>query len=106
MSSPTLQRANQSDKTLSWQLRRYVVADTALRFMSALDNLFELPQTRRCGVDGIDLLAHSWHAAGAPILALPTLARSFSRSSREIIGDSRNDGAERVSVGLAVRPLV
>ena len=88
-----------------WQLRLYVAGHTA-KSLAALENLRNICETHLAGrydIEVIDLLINPKLAAGAQILAVPTLVRHLPEPIKKVIGDLSND--ERVLVGLDVQPI-
>lgn len=89
----------------TWQLRLYVAGQTP-KCLTAFANLKQLCETHLAGayrIEVVDLLKDPQLAQGDQILAIPTLVRKLPAPMKKIIGDLSN--AERVLVGLDVRPL-
>ena len=90
----------------TWELRLYVAGQTP-KSMTALANLRKYCEEHLQGryqLEVIDLLQHPQLAEGDQILAIPTLVRKVPVPIRKIIGDLSS--AERVLVGLDIRPLI
>jgi circadian clock protein KaiB len=89
----------------TWELRLYVAGQTP-KCQAAFVNLKRLCETHLAGtyrIEVVDLLKDPQLAQGDQILAIPTLVRKLPEPVKKIIGDLSN--AERVLVGLDVRPL-
>jgi len=98
-------KARESAKA-EYQLKLYVAGQTT-KSLAAIDNLKRLCETHLAGrytIEVIDLLIDPRLAAGAQILAVPTLVRHLPAPIKKIIGDLSSD--ERVLVGLDIQPIV
>jgi len=87
-----------------WELRLYIAGQTP-RSVAAFANLQQLCEQHLPGqyrIEVIDLMQHPQLAAGAQIVAIPTLVRKLPEPLRRIVGDLSN--AERTLVGLQLRP--
>ena len=87
-------------------LRLYVAGQTP-KSVAAFANLKRICEEHLAGryrIEVIDLLVNPALARGDQILALPAVVRQLPPPVKKIIGDFSN--AERVLVGLDLRPLV
>jgi circadian clock protein KaiB len=92
-------------KQPEYLLRLYVAGQTpkSVQAFSNLKRICEEHLLGRYQIEVIDLLTNPKLARGDQILALPAVVRQLPPPVRKIIGDFSN--AERVMVGLDIRPL-
>jgi len=97
-------KSNGQTDTEKWDLRLYVAGQTP-RSVAAFANLKRICEEHipgRYKIEVVDLVKHPQLAAGAQILAIPTLVRKLPQPIRKIVGDLRD--TERALVGLQLRP--
>jgi circadian clock protein KaiB len=102
-SKPARSRVKSSSRPKLWQLRLYVMDQTA-KSEAAFSNLKSICETHLKGryrITVIDLVKQPQLARGDQILAVPTVVRRLPSPVRIIIGNLSD--TERVLVGLDLR---
>jgi circadian clock protein KaiB len=100
MSKKSTKHARKDKIKPDWQLRLYVVGQTA-KSNAALANIKRICEAHLVGryeIEVIDLMENPRLAAGDQILAVPTLVRKLPEPVKKIIGDLSQ--AERILLGL------
>jgi circadian clock protein KaiB len=100
MSKKSTKHARKDKIKPEWQLRLYVVGQTA-KSIAALANIKRICEAHLVGryeIEVIDLLENPKLAAGDQILAVPTLVRKLPEPIKKIIGDLSQ--TERILLGL------
>jgi circadian clock protein KaiB len=96
-------RATPTPSVVEFELRLYVAGQTdkSIRAIANLTRICKGHLEGRYTIEVIDLMQHPQLAAGAQILAVPTLVRRLPEPIVKIIGDMSNE--ERILVGLDLR---
>ena len=106
VASPQRGPSRAKSKVEQWNLRLYVAGQTA-KSITALANLKRICEQHLPGryhIEIIDLVKQPKLAQGDQIVAIPTLVRRLPPPIKRVIGDLSD--AERVMVGMDLRPLV